>query len=297
MICSDTFSRRTGKEVFLKLENLQKTGSFKTRGAYHKLSRFSPAMRKRGVIAASAGNHAQGVAYASSLLGISSTVVMPEGSSLAKQMATRSYGGEVILFGQDTDEALDHAKRLAEDGRSFIHPFDDEEIIAGQGTIGIEILEEVPDVEAIVVPVGGGGLISGIATIVKKRSPRVKIIGVQARHAPSSFYSLKKKRIVEVKAKPTLADGIAIRQPGEITFPIIRKGRWTLPWKKNGRPSDVDGEKRVAEGAGLPPGRPITKDGRSGDKIVLVQRRAIDVHLLGGYRKASRQEGSVSESS
>ena len=223
MIYSDAFSKMTGKEVFLKLENLQKTGSFKIRGAYYKLSQLTPSMKKKGVVAASAGNHAQGVAFTSSLLGIHSTIVMPEGVSLAKQIATRSYGGEVILFGQDTDEALGYAKKLAEDGRFLIHPFDDEQVIAGQGTIGMEVLEEVPEVDSIIVPVGGGGLISGIATIVKKRKPKVKMIGVQSVQAPSAFYSVKRKNIVEVKVKPTLADGIAIRRVGEVTFPIIQR--------------------------------------------------------------------------
>ena len=223
MVYSDTFSKLTDKEVFLKLENLQKSGSFKIRGAYYKLAQLSLFERKKGVVAASAGNHAQGVAFASSLLGVKASIVMPEGASLAKQMATRSYGGEVLLFGQDTDEALGYAKKLAESGKSFIHPFDDKEVIAGQGTIGLEILKEVPGVEAVIVPIGGGGLISGIATIVKKRRPRVKIIGVQSTHAPSAFLSLKRKRIVEVKGEPTLADGIAIRRIGEITFPIIQK--------------------------------------------------------------------------
>ena len=223
-IHSDALSRLTGKEVFLKLENLQKTGSFKMRGAYYKLSMLTPPMRKLGVVAASAGNHAQGVALASSILGIRSTIVMPEGVSLAKQMATQSYGGEVLLFGQTTDEALGYAKRLVREGKTLIHPFDDEQVIAGQGTIGLEILEEIPDVEAILVPVGGGGLISGIATIVKKKKPEVKIMGVQSVHAPSAFYSLKRKEIVETKVSPTLADGIAIRRVGEITFPLIQKG-------------------------------------------------------------------------
>jgi threonine dehydratase len=223
MIYSDTFSKLTGKEVFLKLENLQKTGSFKIRGAYYKLSRFTPAMKSRGVVAASAGNHAQGVALASSLLGIHSTLVMPEGVSLAKQMATQAYGGEILLVGQNTDEALGYANKLAREGRPLIHPFDDEQIIAGQGTVGLEILEEVPGVEAILVPIGGGGLISGIASIVKKKKPGVKIIGVQSLHAPSAFYSQRRKKIMEVRVKPTLADGIAVQRVGEITFPIIQK--------------------------------------------------------------------------
>ena len=222
-VYSDTFSKLTGTEVFLKLENLQKSGSFKIRGAYYKLTQLSPLERKRGIAAASAGNHAQGVAFASSLLGVKASIVMPEGASLAKQMATRSYGGEVLLLGQDTDEALGYAKKMADEGKSFIHPFDDEKVIAGQGTIGLEILDEVPGVGAIIVPVGGGGLISGIATIVKKKRPRVKIIGVQSARVPSAFLSLKSKKIIEVKGEPTLADGIAIRRVGEITFPIIQK--------------------------------------------------------------------------
>ncbi len=222
-IYSDTLSKLAGREVLLKLENLQKTGSFKIRGAYNKLSQLPPLMRKKGVVAASAGNHAQGVALASSVLGIHSTIVMPEGVSLAKQMATQDYGGEIVLFGQNTDEALTYAKKLARDGKPLIHPFDDEQVIAGQGTIGLEILGQAPGVEAILVPVGGGGLISGIATIVKKRRPEVKVIGVQSAHAPSGHYSMKKKKIVEVKARPTLADGIAIQKVGEITFPVIQK--------------------------------------------------------------------------
>ncbi len=222
MLYSDTFSKLTGNEVFLKLENLQKAGSFKIRGAYNKLSQLSPSLRKGGVVAASAGNHAQGVAIASSLLGIRATIVMPEGASLAKQIATRSYGGEVVIYGSDTDEALDHAMAMARAGKTLIHPFDDEQVMAGQGTIGLEILREVPEVEAIIVPIGGGGLISGIAAIVKKEKPRVKIIGVQAAHAPSAFLSMKKGKIVKVNVKPTLADGIALRKVGEKTFPIIQ---------------------------------------------------------------------------
>jgi threonine dehydratase len=258
LIYSETLSKLTRKEVFLKLENLQKTGSFKIRGAYYRLSELPPPMKKRGVVAASAGNHAQGVALASSILGIHSTIVMPEGVSLAKQMATQSYGGEILLFGQTTDEALGYAKRLVKDGKTLIHPFDDEQIIAGQGTIGLEILEEIPDVEAIIVPVGGGGLISGIATIVKKKRCAVKIIGVQSVHAPSAFYSLKRKEIVETKVKPTLADGIAIRRVGEITFPMIRKGVDEIVTVNEDEIASailmlIERKRIVAEGAGAAP--------------------------------------------
>ena len=288
MLYSDAISRLSGKEVYLKLENLQKTGSFKIRGAYYKLSQLSHSMRKRGVVAASAGNHAQGVAFASSLLGIESTIVMPEGSSIAKQMATRSYGGEVILYGQDTDESLSHARKLEEKGKYFIHPFDDEQVIAGQGTIGLEILEEVPEVEAIVVPIGGGGLVSGIATIVKKRRPKVKIIGVQAAHAPSAFYSLKRKRIVEVKVQPTLADGIALRRVGEITFPIIEKKVDEIVTVEEEEIASailmlMEKKRVVAEGAGATPlAALLSKGGKiQARKVVLVISGGnIDVHLL-----------------
>jgi len=288
MIYSDTFSKLTGKEVFLKLENLQKTGSFKIRGAYYKLSQLTPSMKKRGVVAASAGNHAQGVALASSILGIHSTIVMPEGVPLAKQMATQAYGGEIVLFGQNTDEALRYAKKLTGRGKFFIHPFDDEQVIAGQGTIGLEILEEVPGVEAIVVPIGGGGLISGIAAIVRKRKPDVKMIGVQSAHAPSAYYSLKRKKIVEVKAKPTLADGIAIQRVGEITFPMIQKGVDEIVTVEEDKIASailllMERKRIVAEGAGAAPLAALLSNRLKTrlKKIVLVISGGnIDFHLL-----------------
>jgi threonine dehydratase len=288
MIYSDTFSKLTGKEVFLKLENLQKTGSFKIRGAYYKLSQFTPSMKKKGVVAASAGNHAQGVALASSTLGIHSTIVMPEGVSLAKQMATRAYGGEVILFGQNTDEALHYAKKLTEGGKFFIHPFDDEQVIAGQGTIGLEIIEEVPEVEAIIAPIGGGGLISGIAAIVQKRKPNVKVIGVQAAQVPSAFYSLRRKKIVEVKAKPTLADGIAIRRVGEVTFPMIQKGVDEIITVNEDEIASailrlMERKRIVAEGAGATPLAALLSrrwKTRLKKIVLVISGGNIDFHLL-----------------
>ena len=288
MIYSDTLSKLTGKEVFLKLENLQKTGSFKIRGAFYKLSQLTPSMKKRGVVAASAGNHAQGVALASSILGVRSTIVMPVGVSLAKQMATQAYGGEIVLFGQNTDEALRYARKLSEDGRLFIHPFDDKQVIAGQGTIGLEILEEVPGVEAIIVPMGGGGLISGIAAIVKRRRPRVKMIGVQSFHAPSAYTSLKRKKIVEVKVKPTLADGIAIQRVGEITFPMIQEGVEEIVTVEEDEIASailllMERKRIVAEGAGATPlAALLSKRLKTRvQKIVLVISGGnIDFHLL-----------------
>jgi len=288
MIYSDTFSKLTGKEVFLKLENLQKTGSFKIRGATYKLSHLTPSMKKRGVVAASAGNHAQGVALASSILGIPSTIVMPEGVSLAKQMATQAYGGEIVLFGQNTDEALHYARKLSEDGRLFIHPFDDEQVIAGQGTIGLEILEEVPGVEAIIVPMGGGGLVSGIAAIVKRRRPGVKMIGVQSFHAPSAYTSLKRKKIVEVMVKPTLADGIAIQRVGDITFPLIQKGVEEIVRVEEDEIASailmlMERKRIVAEGAGATPlAALLSKRLKTRVKkiVLVISGGNIDFHLL-----------------
>lgn len=285
---SDAISKLTGFEVFLKLETLQKAGSFKIRGAYFKMSRLSPSQKKMGVVAASAGNHAQGVALAASLLGIHATIVMPEGSSIAKQEATRSYGGKVILFGLDVDQALRHAKEMEKDGKIFVHPFDDEEIIAGQGTLGIEILEDVPEVETVVVPVGGGGLISGISTIVKRRRPRVRVIGVQSAHAPSAVASLAKRKIVEVKIRPTLADGIALRKIGERAFPILQKNVDQIVTVQEDEIASailmlMERKRVVAEGAGATPlaallsGRPKIR----GRRVVLVISGGnIDFNLL-----------------
>ena len=219
---SRTFSTMTGCDLYLKLENLQKTGSFKIRGAYNKIQTLTEEEKKRGVIAASAGNHAQGVAYAASSAGIASTIVMPEVAPLAKTMATRGYGAEVVLHGAVYDEAFEKALALQQEtGRTFIHAFNDEAVIAGQGTIGLEILEELEDVSAIVVPVGGGGLIAGIALAVRELAPHVKIYGVQAQGAPAVYMS---KRVHSLKTTPdavTFADGIAVKQPGDITFSII----------------------------------------------------------------------------
>jgi len=285
---SDTISRLTGYEVYLKLENLQKAGSFKIRGAYFKMSRLSSDERGRGVIAASAGNHAQGVALAASLLGIDSLIVMPEGSSIAKQEATRSYGGKVTLFGSDVNEALDHARELERAGRIFIHPFDDEDVIAGQGTIGLEIVRDVPDVETILVPVGGGGLISGISTAVKRVKPSVRLIGVETAHASSALVSVRQKKIVEVKIKPTLADGIALRKVGNLAFPILQKEVDQIVTVEEDRIASailmlMERKRVVAEGAGAVPLAALLsrKPKIRGKRVVLVISGGnIDVHLL-----------------
>ncbi|MBT2639814.1 threonine ammonia-lyase [Bacillus sp. ISL-39] len=221
---SKTFSTLSNNEVFLKLENLQKTGSFKVRGSYNKMISLSPEELQKGVVAASAGNHAQGVAYSSQMLGIPCTIVMPKGAPLSKVLATRQYGAEVILEGAVFDDALAYALELKDKlGATFIHAFDDEAVIAGQGTVGLEILDQLPDVEAIICPVGGGGLIAGVAMAVKEKKPDIKVYGVQTLACPSMKQSLKENQPVAVEAAPTMADGIAVQKPGQKTFEIIRE--------------------------------------------------------------------------
>ena len=217
-------STRLGKNLYIKSENLQKTGSFKIRGAYNKIRNLSPEEAKRGVIACSAGNHAQGVALSATRLGIKSVICMPEGAPILKVEATRGYGAEVVLVPGIYDDAAREAERLSrEEGYTFAHPFNDPYVIAGQGTIGLEILEQVPDVEQIIVPIGGGGLISGIAVAVKSMRPNVKVIGVQAATVPSMFVSVRNGEITTVKDGPTIADGIHVLTPGDLTFRLVRE--------------------------------------------------------------------------
>jgi threonine dehydratase len=213
----------TGAPVHLKCENLQRTGSYKIRGASYRLSRLSPEERARGVVAASAGNHAQGVAFAARELGIPATIFMPLGAALPKLDATRDYGANVQLVGAVVDESLAAAKRYAEEtGAVFIPPFDHPDVIAGQGTVGLEILEDVPDVRTIVVPVGGGGLIAGIVSAVKQLAPHVRVIGVQSENAAAFPASLAAGEVRTVRTSPTISDGINVGTPGLITFQIVR---------------------------------------------------------------------------
>ncbi|MBU5485009.1 threonine ammonia-lyase [Clostridium sp. MSJ-11] len=221
---STTFSRESGYNVYLKCENKQKTGAFKIRGAYNKIVNLSEEEKARGVIASSAGNHAQGVAYAATALGIKSTIVMPQTAPQAKVQATKAYGAKVIQYGEVYDECYAKALEVQKEiGATFIHPFNDEDVIAGQGTIGVEILEELEDVDAIVVPIGGGGLISGIALAAKSIKPEIKIIGVQPSIIASSKASLEEGKIVTLPGVKSLADGISVKTPGDITFEYIRK--------------------------------------------------------------------------
>ena len=224
LLLSRSLSQILGSEIFLKLENLQETGSFKVRGAYNRLLQLDPKEKEKGVIAASAGNHAQGVAWSARKLGIGATIVMPEEVSIKKLMAVKEYGMQIILHGANYDEAHAQAAALSrETGRILIPAFDDHDVIAGQGTIGLEISSLLEKGTAIVVPVGGGGLISGIAITAKSLCPDVRIIGVQANGCPSAIESLNEDRPIAVEVRPTLADGIAIKKPGDLTFPILQR--------------------------------------------------------------------------
>jgi len=223
LVYSQTLSRLSRREVFLKLENLQTTGSFKLRGALNRLRLLKERREGERVVAASAGNHAQGVAFAASSLQIPAVIVMPQGASISKQMATSGYGGEIILHGRDLSEALERARELVAEGYIFIHPYDDPEVIAGQGTLGLEILEDLPKVDTVVVPVGGGGLAAGTALALKGRQPEVAVIGVQASQVPSLAVALKRGGPAPVPAKPTLADGIQVPLVGRLAFPYLQQ--------------------------------------------------------------------------
>lgn len=215
---------RTDAEIYLKTENLQITGSFKVRGSYYKMSRLSAEEKARGVIACSAGNHAQGVALSARKNGIKSVICLPDGAPISKVEATRSYGAEVCLVEGVYDDAYRRALELRDEkGYTFIHPFDDEDVIAGQGTIALEIVEQLPDVDVVIVPVGGGGLISGIAYTIKTLNPNVKVYGVQAGGAPSMANSVHHGKIEELASVSTIADGIAVKKPGTLTYEICSK--------------------------------------------------------------------------
>ena len=249
-------SNRLGKNLFIKSENLQKTGSFKIRGAFNKIRTLSPEEAARGVIACSAGNHAQGVALSATRLGIKSVICMPEGAPILKVEATRGYGAEVVLVPGIYDDAAREAERLSrEQGYTFAHPFNDPFVIAGQGTIGLEILDQLPDVEQIVVPIGGGGLISGVAVAVKSMRPNVKVVGVQASTVPSMFVSCRRGEITTVKDGPTIADGIHVLTPGDLTFDIVRHTVDDIVTVSEDEIAAaivalLEGPKTVAEGAG-----------------------------------------------
>jgi threonine dehydratase len=244
---------------FMKLENLQRTGSFKDRGALNRLLDLDPEERERGVVTASAGNHAQAVAYHCSRLGISARVVMPEHTPLIKVMNTRRLGAEVSFHGATLSDSMVEARRLeAEEHRVLIHAFDDERVIAGQGTMALELLEQVPELTAVVVPIGGGGMISGIATAIREQRPKVRVYGVEASAAASAFASRKAGGVVKIETSETIADGIAVKRVGDLTFPIIERYVDDIVSVDEGRIADavhllLEQEKTLAEGAGAVP--------------------------------------------
>ncbi len=219
---STTFSAMTGGEIYLKYENQQKTGSFKIRGASNKIAAMAERGEIKAAVASSAGNHAQGVAYASHVYGIPATIVMPKAAPIAKVQATEGYGAKVVLHGDCYDEAYNKAIEICEkEGATFLHPFDDAEVIAGQGTIGLEILQDLPTVDIVIVPAGGGGLLAGVAACIKQVNPRVQIIGVQAEGAPAICRSFHEKKLISSDSVSTIADGIAVKTPGNITMELI----------------------------------------------------------------------------
>ncbi|MBZ5659912.1 MAG: threonine ammonia-lyase [Acidobacteriia bacterium] len=286
---SEKFSQQTGNAVFLKLENLQMTGAFKERGALNKILLLTEEERRRGVIAASAGNHAQAVAYHATKRGIKAQICMPLTTPLVKVSATRGYGAEVILVGANYDEACEEAlRRSKQHGLTFIHPFDDEAVIAGQGTLGLEMLEQHGDLDALVIPVGGGGLIAGVACAVKEINPKIRIIGVQSSKLPSMKAALEKNELVTLPANKTIADGIAVRVAGTLTFPLVRKYVDEIVTVDEEEIASailqlLEKEKMLAEGAGAAATAAVLnkKTPNHGKKLgVLVSAGNIDVSLL-----------------
>jgi threonine dehydratase len=224
LIFSELYSDKSGNNVYLKPENLQRTGSFKIRGAYNKIASLTPEQREKGLVTASAGNHAQGVAYSAKKLGVKATIVMPVQTPFIKVESTKSYGAEVVLHGSSYDDAYERAQEITlEKEGTFIHPFDDMEVIYGQGTIALEIIEELKNVDAMLVPIGGGGLISGMALAAKAVNPGIRIIGVEAEGAPTMTHSLKKREVTALEQVNTIAEGTAVKKAGRKTFDIVKK--------------------------------------------------------------------------
>ena len=247
---------KIGENIYIKAENLQLTGAFKVRGAYNKIRSLTPEEAAKGVIACSAGNHAQGIALSATKLGIHSVICMPAGAPISKIEATKAYGAEVVLVPGVYDDAAREAERLVEEkGYTFAHPFNDPLVIAGQGTIGLEILEQLPDAAQVVVPIGGGGLISGVAFAIKKLKPSVRVIGVQAEGAPSMERSMHRGRPVQLEHVATIADGIAVKRPGDLTFELCREYVDEIVTVREDEIASailklMEEQKTVAEGAG-----------------------------------------------
>ncbi len=289
LVHSRTLSKLTGNTILLKLENLQMTGSFKERGALNRILTMTPDERRQGVVAASAGNHAQGVAYHAAQRGIPVQIWMPRSTPLVKLSATRAHGADVVLHGDDYDEACHAAvEHSLQKKATFIHPFDDDEVIAGQGTIGLELLRQHAALDVIVVPVGGGGLIGGLGCAVKEHKAHVEIIGVQTTRLPSMTAALRNERPIDLPACPTLADGIAVRKAGTRTLPLVRTYVDRILTVEEDEIAAailtlLEGEKTVAEGAGAVALAAVLqgKTGHCGKTIaVLVSGGNLDVNLL-----------------
>jgi threonine dehydratase len=286
---SETFSRFTGNRIYFKLENLQMTGSFKERGAVNKLLALTPEERARGVVTASAGNHAQGVAYHATRLGIHAKICMPLATPLIKVSCTRDYGAEVILTGANFDEAREEAERIcAAEGLTFVHPFDDDAVIAGQGTIGLELLEQQPDLEAVVVPIGGGGLIGGVACAMKSKNPAIRVVGVETARIPSMKAALAAGEPVTLPPAATIGDGIAVRRCGAKTLPLVEKYVDEIVTVDEEEIANailllLEREKTVAEGAGAAPAAALLNKRTSLQGLrtaVIISGGNIDVNFL-----------------
>jgi threonine dehydratase len=290
---SETFSNLTGHSLYLKLENRQRTGAYKERGALNKLLNLTADERSQGVIAASAGNHAQAVAYHASNLGIRARIVMPLPTPLIKVSATRGYGADVVLHGSNYDEAYEEALRLsAHDHLTFVHAFDDDAVIAGQGTLGLELLEQHPDLEAVVVPIGGGGLIGGMGCALKETNPRIHVVGVQPTRIPSVKLARSEGKAVTLPSAVTIADGIAVRRVGERTLPLVQKYVDDIVTVEEEEIANavlllLEREKMLAEGAGaaalaaLVNRRiPLLRETTGKKVIAIVSGGNIDVTLL-----------------
>lgn len=287
LIYSPIFSEESGNQIYIKPENLQKTGAFKIRGAYNKINKLTEEEKKRGVIASSAGNHAQGVAYAARELGIKAVIVMPKTTPLIKVQSTKKYGAEVVLYGDVYDDAYQKAKELeAQEGYVFVHPFDDIDVLEGQGTIALEILEEMPDAEVIVVPIGGGGLISGIAAAAKMIKPDIKIIGVEPSGAASATEALKKNKVITLPEANTIADGTAVKRIGDLTFNCIKQYVDEVVTVDDYELTEAflllaEKHKIIAENSGILPLAALKKLTERGKKVVpIVSGGNIDVLMI-----------------
>lgn len=287
LIYSPIFSEESGNQIYIKPENLQKTGAFKIRGAYNKINKLTEEEKKRGVIASSAGNHAQGVAYAARELGIKAVIVMPETTPLIKVQSTKKYGADVVLYGDVYDDAYQKAKELeAQEGYVFVHPFDDIDVLEGQGTIALEILEEMPDAEVIVVPIGGGGLISGIAAAAKMIKPDIKIIGVEPSGAASATEALKKNKVITLPEANTIADGTAVKRIGDLTFNCIKQYVDEVVTVDDYELTEAflllaEKHKIIAENSGILPLAALKKLSERGKKVVpVVSGGNIDVLMI-----------------